>query len=410
MAKTTKNKQTPNKQSPAADFDVLVVGGGPVGLSFARMMAPLGCRIGVIEKQPLDKIARPADDGREVAVTHRSREILSRNGMLDIMPPDALHILRAAQVIDRGTAQPLEFSPEGSGKGNIGFVIANHHIRKAAYDAATVCKNIEIMTGETVTGLTLGSGAASVTLERGKTLSAPLVVAADNRFSTLRDMAGVETRKLDFKRLCIVVKITHSKPHDDIASECFLDGLTLALIPLGDKAASAVLTLPIDEGKKILTLSPEDLAEKIYGWADGRIGQVRVTGEMHSYPLVGVYAQEFAKERFALLGDAAVGMHPVSAHGFNFGLYGAEALSQALRRAMLSGLDIGKMSVLAEFAAIHRRQTRPMYEGINSIVQLYTDDRPAAKLLRKGVLAAGHALKPVQRLIVGNLTREKSTE
>lgn len=405
MAKTTKNKK-----ASGTNFDVLVVGGGPVGLSFARMMAPLGCRIGVVEKQPLEKIARPADDGREVAVTHRSRQILQGIGMLDLMPPDALHILRAAQVIDRGTAQPLEFSPDGSGKGNIGFVIANCHIRKAAYDAAAACKNIEIMTGETVTGLDLGAGKATVMLESGQTLAAPLVVAADNRFSTLREMAGVETRKLDFNRLCIVVKIAHSKPHGDIASECFLDGLTLALIPLGDKMASAVLTLPPEEGKKILTLSPEDLAERIYGWTDGRIGQVRVTGQMHSYPLVGVYAQTFAKERFALLGDAAVGMHPVSAHGFNFGLYGAETLSQALRRAMLSGIDAGKMSVLQDFANAHRRQTRPMYEGINSIVQLYTDDRPAAKLLRKGVLAAGRALKPVQRLIVGNLTRERAGE
>lgn len=405
MAKTTKNKK-----ASCTDFDVLVVGGGPVGLSFARMMAPLGCRIGVVEKQPLEKIARPADDGREVAVTHRSRQILQDIGMLDLMPPDALHILRAAQVIDRGTAQPLEFSPDGSGKGNIGFVIANCHIRKAAYDAAAACKSIEIMTGETVTGLDLGAGKATVTLQSGQTLAAPLVVAADNRFSSLREMAGVETRKLDFNRLCIVVKIAHSKPHGDIASECFLDGLTLALIPLGDKMASAVLTLPPEEGKKILALSPEDLAEKIYGWTDGRIGQVRVTGQMHSYPLIGVYAQEFAKERFALLGDAAVGMHPVSAHGFNFGLYGAETLSQTLRRAMLSGIDAGKMSVLEDFANTHRRQTRPMYEGINSIVQLYTDDRPAAKLLRKGVLAAGRALKPVQRLIVGNLTRERAGE
>ena len=403
MAKTNKNKN-------AHDFDILVVGGGPVGLGFASMMAPLGGRIGIIEKQPLEKIAKPADDGREVAVTHRSRGLLEKYGMLSHIPEDAMHILRAARVINGDAPSALEFSPAGSGKGNIGFVIANHHIRQAMYNTAAAHKNITLMTGETVTGLDITPAYASVTLDRGKTLSAPLVVAADNRFSTLRDMAGVETRKLDFKRLCIVVKIAHSKSHDDVASECFLDGLTLALIPLGDRAASAVLTLPPDEGKKLLTLDREELAEKIYGWTDGRIGQVRITGEMHNYPLMGVYAKNFAKDRFALLGDAAVGMHPVSAHGFNFGLYGADTLADCLRRAMLSGLDFGKLSVLEEFANIHRRQTRPMYEGINSIVQLYTDDRPAAKLLRKGVMTAGRILKPVQRIIVGNLTRDKTAD
>ena len=403
MVKTTHKKH-------AHDFDILVVGGGPVGLGFASMMAPLGCRIGVIEKQPLGKIAHPADDGREVAVTHRSRALLEKYGMLPHIPEDAMHILRAARVINGDAPSSLEFSPEGSGKGNIGFVIANNHIRQAMYSTAATHKNITLMTDETVTGLDITPAAASVTLQSGKTLAAPLVVAADNRFSTLRDMAGVETRKLDFKRLCIVVKIAHSKSHDDVASECFLDGLTLALIPLGDRAASAVLTLPPEEGKKILALGREELAEKIYGWTDGRIGQVRITGEMHSYPLMGVYAQNFAKDRFALLGDAAVGMHPVSAHGFNFGLYGAATLTDCLRCAMLSGLDFGKLSVLEEFANIHRRQTRPMYEGINSIVQLYTDDRPAAKLLRRGVMTAGRILKPVQRIIVGNLTRDKAAD
>lgn len=409
MAKT-KSTQNNAKDKTGQDFDIIVVGGGPAGLAFSAMMAPIGCRIGVIEKQPLEKIASPADDGREVAVTHRSRRILEENGLLAHLPPDAMHLLRVARVINSDAASSLDFSPEGSGKDNIGFVISNHHIRRAAYLAATRHKNVTLMTGETVTALDLGATRASVTLESGKTLAAPLVVAADNRFSTLREMAGVETRKLDFKRLCIVVKIAHSKPHYDVASECFLDGLTLALIPLGDRAASAVLTLPPEEGRKILALDREELAEKIYTWTNGRIGQVRITGERHSYPLIGVYARDFAKDRFALLGDAAVGMHPVSAHGFNFGLYGAETLSSCLRRAMLSGLDYGRLSVLEEFATIHRRQTRPMYEGVNSIVQLYTDDRPAAKLLRKGVLTAGRILKPVQRMIVGNLTREKAPE
>jgi len=386
-------------------YDILIIGGGPIGLGFARMMAPTGCKIGIVEKQPAEKLAAAPDDGREVAITHRAHGLLARYGILPHIPEKEIHILHAAEVINQGSPSSLHFSPEDSDKENIGFVISNYLIRRAAYKAIRDCDNIALIEGA-VSALDLGRDAAAVTLGGGRKLSAKLVAAADSRFSTLRDMAGIRTDKLDFKRLCIVCRIDHDKSHRHIASECFLNGLTLATIPLADYTSSLVLTMTKEKGESVLALDDAAFIEKVNAWTAKRLGRVKIAGKRHAYPLVGVYAQSFSAPRFALLGDAAVGMHPVSAHGFNFGMYGAQALAEIVTGAMLNGLDIGSPLLLQNYTARHRATTRPMYEGTNAIVQLYTDDRPLARLARKGVLTAGKILTPVRKMLVKTLTQE----
>ena len=386
-------------------YDILIIGGGPIGLGFARMMAATDCKIGIIEKQPAEKLAAAPDDGREVAVTHRTHGLMERYGMLPHIPEKEIHILRAAEVINQGSPSSLHFSPEDGNKENIGFVISNYLLRRAAFKAIQDCDNIDLIEG-TVSALDSDRDTATVTLDKGKKLSAKLVVAADSRFSTLRDMAGIKTDKLDFKRLCIVCRIEHDKSHNNVASECFLNGLTLASIPLSDYTSSLVLTMTQDKGADVLALDDAALAEKVNEWTDKRLGRVKVIGKRHAYPLIGVYAQSFAAARFALLGDAAVGMHPVSAHGFNFGMYGAQTLSDIVKGALLNGLDIGSPLLLKDYTTRHRATTRPLYEGTNAIVRLYTNDRPLAKLARKGLLTAGKLLSPARKVLVKTLTQE----
>lgn len=386
-------------------FDILIIGGGPIGLGFARMMAPTGCKIGIVEKQPAENLAAAPDDGREVAMTHRTHALLERYGMLEHIPTDQLHVLKEAEVINQGSPSSLHFSPDDSGKENIGFVLSNYQIRRAAFKAIEDCDNIKLLQG-TVSALDLGQDEATVTLADGKTHAAKLVVAADSRFSTLRDMAGIQTDKLDFKRLCVVCRIEHEKDHGNIARECFLKGLTLATIPLGDYTSSLVLTMTADKGEDILAMHDAALGRSVTKWMDKRLGRVEVIGKRHAYPLIGVYARSFAAKRFALLGDAAVGMHPVSAHGFNFGMYGAQTLAEITTNALLNGLDIGSPTLLQRYTDQHRQTTRPLYEGTNAIVRLYTNDRPLARLARKGVMTAGKLLTPARKVIVKTLTQE----
>jgi 2-polyprenyl-6-methoxyphenol hydroxylase-like FAD-dependent oxidoreductase len=131
---------------------------------------------------------------------------------------------------------------------------------------------------------------------------------------------------------------------------------------------------------------------------------MQLSSSRHIYPLVGAYARRFATERCALIGDAAVGMHPVTAHGFNLGLQSLERLAAELARAVATGVDIGSLPVLQRYEAAHQRGARPLYLATNALVRLYTDSRPLHTLARTVGLRLAERVRPFKHAIVASLT------
>ncbi len=158
------------------------------------------------------------------------------------------------------------------------------------------------------------------------------------------------------------------------------------------------------EAAALMALDARAFAAEVQAQFGHRLGAMRLVGERHLYPLVAVYAQRFAGTRCALLGDAAVGMHPVTAHGYNLGLAGVETLARTLAEARRRGEDIGAAGVLARYESAHHRRALPLYQGTNAIVRLYTDARPLPRLLRRWVLEGARRLPPLQAAIAGQLT------
>lgn len=377
---------------PAADLTI--VGAGPAGLALATALAQAGITSRVLEQQPLAAIEHPAEDGREIALTHRARRILEQLGIWQRLPPAEISPLRQARVSNGSSPFVLPFTAQGHDA--LGWLVPNFRIREAAFAAAAAAPGVTIDGGRTVTGLSRERHGATLTLADGTACGTPLVIAADSRFSAVRRMAGIGAQMLDFGRIAIVTRMEHGGEHDGVAHECFRYGNTLATLPLPGRCSSAVLTLKADEAPEWLALGEAAFAERIERQLEGRLGGMRLVGPRHHYPLVAVYAHRFAASRFALVGDAAVGMHPVTAHGYNFGLYGLEVLARELARAR------GDAALFA-YETEHRRVTRPIYEGTNAIVRLFTDDRMPAQLLRGAVLRAAAVLPPVQQLITRQL-------
>lgn len=391
--------------------DVTIIGAGPAGLCLAQALAGTGLRTVLVERQPETALREPAFDGREIALTHRSQALMKQLGLWQRLPDDEVHALRDALVFDGGDDRPMRVSHTDGGREQLGFLVPNHCIRKAAFDAVADSAQAMLLHGVAVAGIETHEDLARVRLADGRNIESRLLVAADSRFSETRRAAGIGARMHDFGRSMLVCRVTHEAAHDDTAWEWFDYAQTLALLPLGRAAprghrSSVVLTLPSPRMREVQGLDEEGFAREMERRFHGRLGRISEVGERHAYPLVGTYADRFAGRRLALLGDAAVGMHPVTAHGFNLGLLGVERLAGELRRAAQAGQDIGGQAVLARYDRGHRRATLPLYLATRGIVGLFTDDRWPVRRVRAGLLRASEAFAPFKRLLASQLADE----
>ncbi len=385
-------------------YDIIIVGAGPAGLSFARSLANTGLRIALIEKQAEEQLAKPEFDGRDIALTHLSVRILKDLGIWPRFEPDDRPPIKKARVLDGTSPYCLDFDGERDSIEVLGYIVSNHVIRKALFDEVQTIDNIEIHPGLAVTSVATNESSATVILSDSRTMESRLVVAADSRFSETRRMLGIPASMHDFGRVCIVCRMDHQRPHNGIAFECFHYERTLAVLPLTPQRSSIVVTAPMHLRDSIMEIDDAEFADDIRRRFDGRYGNMQLTSKRFAYPLVGVHAAKFCAKRFALIGDAAVGMHPVTAHGYNLGLSGQEILAKEIISAAAQQKDIGATSLLERYQRRHMRATRPMFHGTNEIVRLFTDDRVPAKLARKIALRLANRIPPIKRMIQNKLT------
>jgi ubiquinone biosynthesis UbiH/UbiF/VisC/COQ6 family hydroxylase len=242
-------------------------------------------------------------------------------------------------------------------------------------------------------------------LDDGATLRAKLIVAADSRFSGVRDQLGVGVEMNRLGRSMMVCRMRHDQAHGHVATEWFDHRQTVALLPVADvdeRVSSVVLTLAAPAIADLMRLSPEAFAVEMERRLKGRLTGLELIGTRHAYPLTTTWSRRFAGEGFALIGDAAVGMHPVTAHGFNLGLRGQDTLAKVLKSAR--GGDIGSERLLARYERDHRLASWPLYRGTNALVRLFTQETHPARLARGAALRAGQATAPFKRVVKRMLT------
>jgi ubiquinone biosynthesis UbiH/UbiF/VisC/COQ6 family hydroxylase len=385
--------------------DVLIIGAGPAGLGFAAALRGCGLAVTVLERQTEAALAEAAYDGREIALTWRSVRILRELGAWQRLPTDELHAIRCARVLNGQRGPGLDICPPadapeaaaGPHAGALGILVSNHLLRRALYQTVRAEPSIELCTDSAVSSVRTDERCATVTLQDGRVLRAKLLVAADSRFSAARRAVGIPARHLDFGKTMMVCRMRHTRSNERIALEWFGHHQTLAILPLGEHQSSLVLTLPHAEIERLQALETSVFERQMRERSGGRLGELTLASERFAYPLVAVYPERFVATRFATIGDAAVGMHPVTAHGFNLGLVAQETLARLIRRESTrpGRGDPGAQAVLRAFDAAHRHATRPLYLATNAIVRLYTDESLPARLARRTLLQIARRMPPV---------------
>jgi ubiquinone biosynthesis UbiH/UbiF/VisC/COQ6 family hydroxylase len=385
-------------------FDVVIVGAGPVGLSLAKALSLNSLKVLILEQQPETLIANPNFDGREIALTHTSKSTMQELGLWAKLLSDNISPITEARIFNGTSLFSLDISANDSNEEALGFLVSNHLIRKAAYEAVKDVEDIHIKYEVKINKITHHAQNIEITLNNSEVIQSRLLVGADSRYSETRRLMGISADMHDFGKTMMVCQMSHSLSHHHAAWEWFDYGQTLALLPMNGMQSSVVLTLPKSEIDDLMSQSEATFNEDISRRFRNRLGQMQLVSTRHAYPLVTAYANRFVAKRFALVGDAAVGMHPVTAHGFNFGLKSVATLTNAIQEACKKHQDIGAASVLIHYEQQHNKATRPLFLATHAVAKLYNSDKLPVRLLRAGALRIGHRVKPFKRRIASFLS------
>jgi ubiquinone biosynthesis UbiH/UbiF/VisC/COQ6 family hydroxylase len=378
--------------------NVLIVGAGPVGLCLARALAALGLDVDIVVRQAEEALAVPTSDGREIALSHGSMSILERLDIWKRIPAAEIYPLRSAHVSD-GALEGFDIDADIFGKDRLGNFVSNHVIRAAAWQAVRDMRAVRVHTDADVKTIERKGETFSVHLADGRQLTTPLLVAADSRFSQTRRLLGVPVAMHDFGKTMLVCRMHHEIPHESVAREWFGHGQTRALLPLDEHTVSLVLTVTGREAAELQALDEAAFASDIEARLERRLGAMRLVGTRHTYPLVATWAKQFVGPGFALVGDAAVGMHPVTAHGFNLGLASVDRLAAALGDALARQRGVADPTALMRYQRKHRAGSLPLFLGTGMVVGLYTDDRALAQPLRHAIIGGMRRLRPLRDIL-----------
>ncbi|WP_321350384.1 5-demethoxyubiquinol-8 5-hydroxylase UbiM [Halopseudomonas oceani] len=384
--------------------DIAIIGAGPSGLCMARALAESGLNIVLIERQSEASLADPVFDGREIALTHASQALLEQLDIWSRLPAEDVALLRDAKVMNGPSPFALQIQARHAGSDHLGHLVANRAIRLAAWQSLQAAGGVHLMCETQLRQVHQHSGGIELVMNDGTRLETRLLIAADSRFSETRRMLGIGAQMKDFGKTMMVCRMNHEVDHQHIAWEWFGYGQTLALLPLNGKQSSVVVTLPPREMELLHQLDPQAFAREIESRFDHRLGAMELASGRNVYPLVGAYARRLTAHRSALIGDAAVGMHPVTAHGFNFGLGSVQRLSRLVIDAHQRNRDIGSIALLGRYERQQRLATWPLYQATNLLVECYTSDQLPMRLLRGAALRAAQQLVPLKRGIARHLT------
>jgi 2-octaprenyl-6-methoxyphenol hydroxylase len=380
-------------------LDVVIVGGGLVGATLARALAPLALRIGVIEAVPIEAERQPSYDDRATALAWGSRQILAGIGLWDALEP-ATAPIRHIHISDRGRFGHAELHAAEHGVDALGYVALNRALGAALHGALGAQTGCELLCPARLTAVETGADEVrcrvSVAGEE-RLLRARLLVAADGARSTVREMLGIGARTWDYGQAAIITNVTPTAPQRDWAWERFTESGPVALLPLKDGRAGVVWTVPAASADEVMALDDAAFLERFAARFGDRLGRFERVGRRARHALALVRAEDQVAPRAVILGNAAHSLHPIAGQGFNLSLRDMAALAEVIADGVADGGDPGAAELLARYQGWRVGDQRETLLFTDGLTRVFGNPLETVAFARNLGLLAFDLLPPVKR-------------
>jgi 2-octaprenyl-6-methoxyphenol hydroxylase len=380
--------------------DLLILGGGLVGMTLALTAARKGFSSHVVDRADPAELTAEGFDGRASAISTASWNLFRNIGLAPVLEPQACPIASIA-VSDGLRPGRIDFTPEPH-QGTLGRIFSNRALRLALFEAARAEPLIAWHAKAEVTGRERDDHGVSATLADGRGLAAALMIGAEGRKSPTREDAGIPIAKWDYSHRAIIAALTHEKPHDNVAWEIFYPAGPFALLPLLDDAegrhrSALVWTVAERDAAGALKLSDRAFLAEVEKRMGGLFGAITSVGARSSYPLGFHHTAKITAPRLALVGDAAHGIHPIAGQGLNLGLRDVSTLVEVLDEGARLGLEPGDAQLLARYERWRGLDAFMVALATDGLTRLFGIPGSAASAVRRLGMAGVQRLPPLKR-------------
>jgi 2-octaprenyl-6-methoxyphenol hydroxylase len=369
-------------------YDIVIAGGGMIGSSLALALEPLGLRVAIVEPVARTSTSQPSFDDRSTALSRSTQRMFEAMGLWGEIVAAATPI-SSIHVSDKGRFGFSHIDAKEQGVEALGYVVINRVLGGVLQAALKNVTALELLCPARIVAANSGPGKASVTIEDGdgerRDLSCSLLVAADGANSTVREMLGITAKQVAYGQRAVIGNLLTEKPLNNCAYERFTANGPLALLPVVDERAGFVWTVSEAEADRVLGLDDQAFLAELQQAFGYRLGSFSKVGKRASYPLVLSKALRLTSQRAVLVGNAAHGLHPVAAQGFNLGLRDVAALCDCIADTLRESndtADIGNAELLARYAQWRSSDQKKLVGFTDGLVRLFNSKSPPMRLLR----------------------------
>ncbi len=378
--------------NPRINFDIVIVGGGLVGMSLAVALSDSPHSVALIDKSPVSARGR---DQRAIALALGSQQILQKLGIWAALADKAATISRV-HISNQGRFGRAQLASQDSGTAQLGYVMRAGEGEMALLESLQGQKNLHFFAADEVLEATRQPSQTHIALRSGQSVSAKLLVAADGADSPLREKFQIPVVKRDYGQSAIISEVSPQFPTEGIAFERFTDDGPVALLPMLQNRYAVVCTVPNSQQNAVLSLPDEAFCHYLKQRFGERLGDFSHPAPRTAYPLRLLKAKRYIGPRFALVGNAAHTLHPIAGQGFNLGLRDVAVLANFLN-VLPKNADVGEAKWLRNYEKQRQQDQQLLVNFTDGLAWLFTSRLPGVPLVRNLGLLAFDVLPPIKR-------------